>query len=127
LHESESSQELSNRTKQGEIGDIKREDTWKMRDRCTCSGSVQHRHGFACCHRSTSRCGSTLMCPQHMSKTHVKHQKKLESMCVHCKTLQHPDKNTCKHTCENTWNTCIYMQHSDLLLQHPDETVTTYV
>jgi hypothetical protein len=27
LHESESSQELSNRTKQGEIGDIKREDT----------------------------------------------------------------------------------------------------
>ena len=45
----------------------------------------------------------------------------------HCKHMQHLDENTCnkrmKHLkyLKHILGTCMYMQHLDLLLQHPDE------
>jgi len=57
---------------------------------------------------------------QHMLKTLAKHKKKTwKHVYTHCK---HQDK-----TLKSTWNTWIYMQHPDLVLQHPNETIATYV
>jgi hypothetical protein len=43
----------------------------------------------------------------------------------HCKYMQHPDETLAKHTYETHFKhmlaTCMYMQHRDLLLQHPDK------
>jgi hypothetical protein len=48
-------------------------------------------------------------------------EKKLENTCVPFAKMQHPDKKHLQHSYENS---CIYMQHPDLFLQHPDETLT---
>jgi len=59
---------------------------------------------------------------QHTSKTLTKHQKKLENTCVAIANIM----MKYQHTYEKHLNHLnIYMQHHDLVLQHPNKTLTT--
>jgi hypothetical protein len=62
-----------------------------------------------------------------IAKTLVKHQKKLENTLYPLQTYTNNKMKHLQHTYKNTWNTCIYMQHPDLVLKHPNESIATYV